>query len=103
VVSVVACVCTCTYVTRRWKEGRQSHSSTQLNGRGIKDRQHDTCMVDLYHFHQSEIQVPLQVSQGAKAEGGCCYGVHELEGTGPKSDHHLKIFDVALAEDKHCP
>jgi hypothetical protein len=29
-------------------------------------------------------------------------GFHELEGTGLKSDHHLKFSDVVLTEDKHC-
>jgi hypothetical protein len=60
-------------------------------------------MVDLYPFHQSETQVPPRASQGAKAQGGCCNGFHELEGTGLKSDHHLKFFDAVLTEDKHCP
>jgi hypothetical protein len=97
------------YVSHTPLEGRQSHSYDSAialhisNGRGIKDRQHDTCMVDLYHFHQSETQVPLRASQGAKAQGCCCHGFHELEGTSLKSDHHLEFFDVVLTEDKHCP
>jgi hypothetical protein len=59
-------------------------------------------MVDLFPFHQSETQVSVRASQGAKAQGGCCNGFHELEGTGLESDHHLKFFDVFLTEDKHC-